>query len=374
MTNIKMENGCDLTSNSVLKDSPNTNSHDIFFSKIVIPAQRPVEDWDAASIETSEQVHIEAEEYAESMKDVALSKDRGLVWSTRYNKNENRFETGMQFCILDYREELANIESYNGKYVYLKEESTLLFICQNQIETVPVFDNDRFNNELEIIMNDVNDEYSIKHLTWQEINQLITENGGHTPHSLPSPERKETVVDHSDNSQLHFLKGGPPESPPVYGKKFTVHPEDEFKIDKEGCSYTGFDRDEQIQHQQNDSLNSSLATHGIFASPSIKEHVKSNDHNDALGKGGPPVFPLIPGKKVRIYYENPKANYDSKGRVYAGVCMDQLLTRERQNETSSFVTSHGLFYNLNTDDTNPGQEDINNKPTLGYTNPNPSKK
>lgn len=283
MTNIKMENGGDVT-----------NSHDIFSSKIVIPAHGPMEDWDAASIKTSEQVLIEAEESMSYIKDVAQSKDRGMIWSTQYGKNENRFETGMQLCILDYREELADIESYNDKYVYLTEASTLLFICQSQIETVPVFDNDRFNNELESIMNDETDEYSIKHLTWQEINQLIKANGGHTPHSLPLPERKETVIEHSDNSQLDFLIGGPPESPPVFGKKFTVHPEDEFKIDKKGCSYTGFDRDEKIQRQQNIPLNTSFATHGIFASPSKSTGIeeKRNDYNDELGTEGPPIFPL----------------------------------------------------------------------------------
>ena len=124
------------------------------------------------------------------VKDSYLDSSRDLQAFVLYKKNT--IVPGFQIHAFDYFDDIPpNIEkseTANNIYLWLKETHELFFIRNKTVEPVPIADMDKFLRDYDACMNQ-EFKYDIKHLTPNEIETLITENGGHHPNCAPSSEK-----------------------------------------------------------------------------------------------------------------------------------------------------------------------------------------
>lgn len=130
-----------------------------------------------------------ANENCRKTKDYFYDKDRDVACFSFYKKNAS--ESG---CGIHWETELPNNlnnEHFEDSYVFVRSIQTLFYIRGGQAEEVKINDMEKFTKSFKEIMKTQDYKYYRKHLSHEEINTLITSNGGHIPATEQSKQKSE---------------------------------------------------------------------------------------------------------------------------------------------------------------------------------------
>lgn len=71
--------------------------------------------------------------------------------------------------------------AYENCYIYDQKNDTFFFNCAGEINPVQIADKKKFKKTLNCFMNKDGLNFSVRHLSVEELEELITSNGGHSP-------------------------------------------------------------------------------------------------------------------------------------------------------------------------------------------------
>lgn len=116
-------------------------------------------------------------------KEHALYKGRGVFGCIHYKRNEKPSDTG---CQLYWVKKVFGLDilchPFDDKaYHFVEHKNQLLYGHNDQFEEVKINDMAEFKKAFKAIMDTAQCRYNHKHITYAEINALITLNGGHVP-------------------------------------------------------------------------------------------------------------------------------------------------------------------------------------------------